>query len=290
MSKVLELYGRATSEVIDWRSLVAGQHCPFLDRKCQKIRKSDPNITIGTCTVSHGTPPGPVVICPFRLLERSQIFTDCIHLLSLHEPGNELRVISELTVPGGSIDYCVVSVRAGKVIDFVGVELQTLDTTGTVWPQRQKFLREHQIKVRSADAKSTRLFGMNWKMTAKTTLVQLHHKIQTLEHIGKHLVLVLQDALLAYMRRAFAFEHIERVRNGDAMHFHAYALLTERNAFRLRLVDRASTDSAGIARCLGLQGRANVELADILKRIEAKLPTSAPISIAGTTTPPIVGS
>jgi hypothetical protein len=211
-------------------------------------------------------------------------------LLTLHEPGNELRVISELAVPGGSIDYCVVSVRAGKAIDFVGIELQTLDTTGTVWPQRQRFLHGQRIKVKAADVKSTKPFGMNWKMTAKTTLVQLHHKIQTFEHINKHLVLVLQDSLLAYMRREFAFDHVRCVRNGDAMQFHAYALQPERDSYRLHLVDRASTDGNGIARCLGLQASANIELADILQRIEARVPTSAPISIAGTTPPPIVGT
>ena len=29
-----------------------------------------------------------------------------------------------------------------KVRDFVGIELQTLDTTGTVWPERQRLLEE----------------------------------------------------------------------------------------------------------------------------------------------------
>lgn len=52
-----------------------------------------------------------LMICPFRLLEHSQIFTDCVHLLKLHEPGNELRIVAELAVPSGSIDYCLVSVR-----------------------------------------------------------------------------------------------------------------------------------------------------------------------------------
>ena len=85
------------------------------------------------------------MICPFRLLERSQIFTDCVHLLRLHEPGNELRIVAELAVPGGSIDYCLVSVRDGKPRDFVGIELQTLDTTGTVWPERQRFLHQHKV-------------------------------------------------------------------------------------------------------------------------------------------------
>lgn len=32
-------------------------------------------------------------------------------------------------------------------------------------------------------------------MTAKTTLVQMHHKIQTFEHVNKRLVLVTQDGL-----------------------------------------------------------------------------------------------
>ena len=29
------------------------------------------------------------------------------------------------------------------VKDFVGIELQTLDSTGTVWPERQRLLKEH---------------------------------------------------------------------------------------------------------------------------------------------------
>jgi hypothetical protein len=37
---------------------------------------------------------------------------------------------------------------------------------------------------------------MNWKMTAKTILVQMHHKVETFEHINKKMVLVIQDVLL----------------------------------------------------------------------------------------------
>ena len=59
--------------------------------------------------------------------------------LEAHEKG----IVAELAVPGGSIDYCLVSVRDGKPRDFVGIELQTLDTTGTVWPERQRFLQQH---------------------------------------------------------------------------------------------------------------------------------------------------
>ena len=286
-TKVAELYGLPTTQTADWKALSAAQQCPFLSRKCLKNRKSEPDITIGTCTMMYGRRAIPTLICPFRLLERSQIFTDCIHLLTLHEPGNELRIVGELAVPGGSIDYCLVSVRGGEVKDFVGIELQTMDTTGTVWPERQRFLQQHGVAVKPEDVASGKVFGMNWKMTAKTILVQLNHKIETFDHLGKHLVLVLQDRLLAYMQRKFAFDHIEGVRGGDAMHLHAYQLCEERDAYRLRLTERLSTDAAGVAACLGLQVDAKVELTAILQRIEAKLPLSTPLAVAAIAAVPI---
>lgn len=279
MTKIVELYAKPTGQSYPWPDIVSGQQCPLLNRKCLKNRKSEPDVSIGTCTVSYGREARNIIICPFRLLERSQIFIDCLHLLALHEPGNELRIVSELTVPGGSIDYCLVSVRSGKVVDFAGIELQTLDTTGTVWPERQRFLRSHGIPVRASDADSNKKFGMNWKMTAKTILMQLHHKVQTFEHLSKHLVLVTQDCLMEYMQRAFSFEHLQAARLGAPMHFHAYQLLAEGSGYKIQLSERWSTDTNGIAQCLGLQTSSKVELEMILKQIEEKLPQSLLLSV-----------
>jgi Restriction endonuclease NotI len=280
-TKVAELYGLPTIQLPDWKKVAAAQKCPFLGRKCLKNRKSEPEITIGTCTMIYGRQAQPVVICPFRLLERSQIFTDCVHLLKLHEPGNELRIVAELAVPGGSIDYCLVSVRDGKPRDFVGIELQTLDTTGTVWPERQRFLRQHKVRVKPEHAASEKSFGMNWKMTAKTILVQLNHKIATFEHLNKRFVLVLQDCLLDYMRREFAFNHIQGVRDGDPMQFHAYGLREKGGAYSLVLKERIGTDTAGIAMCIGLQADSKVELRAMLTQIESKLPQSTLLTVGG---------
>ncbi len=177
MTKIIDLFGRdiTAGKQPNWSSVVAAQHCPFVGKRCYKVRKSRPDISIGTCTVEYGNEP--IIICPLRLLERRLIFTDCLHLLS-HEPGNELHLIPEISVPGGSVDYIMASVREGKVRDFVGIELQTLDTTGTVWPERQRFLKSKGLSnISRADLSNTKGFGMNWKMTAKTILVQLHHKI-----------------------------------------------------------------------------------------------------------------
>lgn len=273
MNKILELYtvGAQTQATVNWQALVTQQQCAYLQRKCLKVRKSAPEVSIGTCTVRYGSrEPKPVIICPYRLLERHQVFMDCIHLLTLHEPGNELHIVQEVPIPGGSVDYFLVSTQARKVRDFVRLELQTLDTTGTVWPERQRFLQAKGIVLDTEPVDKP--FGMNWKMTAKTTLMQLHHETQTFELMSKHLVLVIQDRLLDYMRRAFQFEHLKAARLGDPLHIHTYGLnQTDGGDFRLSLGSRFSTDSAGIARCLGLQASPNVELKEIVAFLEGRI-------------------
>jgi len=272
MSKVLELFGVSTkAEGIDWAEVMSAQTCPLLSRKCWKVRKSRPDISIGTCSVCYGCESMPIVICPTRFTERQQVFTDCIHLLTTHEPGNELHIVREISVPGGNVDYFLVSLQNGRVEDFVGIEFQTLDTTGTVWPERQKFLHSVGIKVNKKDLTSDKSFGMNWKMTAKTILVQLHHKIQTFEHVNKRLVLVVQDCLLDYMKREFHFDHLDDARLGDSMHIHSYHMQENSDSNKIVMVGRHSTDADGVARCLGLQRDSKIELATILQQLQAKI-------------------
>jgi hypothetical protein len=269
--KIIELFTVNTSNKgAKWNLIVFRQQCPFIKKKCVKTRKSEPSVSIGTCTVAYGKKDDSVIICPHRLIENNQIFLDCIHLLTLHEPGNELHIIPEISIPGGSVDYVLASVKNGKIKDFAGIELQTLDTTGSVWSYRQSFLESKGIKQEVFDADAT--FGMNWKMTAKTILVQMHHKISTFENLNKHLVLVLQDCLMSYMKKEFSFDHISVVpKIGDSFHFHSYQLLSEKSKSHLSLLERASTDANGIAKCLGLKAEANVDLEIILKMLESKI-------------------
>ncbi|MDR3340172.1 MAG: hypothetical protein LBT25_08820 [Candidatus Symbiothrix sp.] len=269
--KIVELFAESTlCKRIKWDNLLTKQHCPFIRKKCVKTRKSEASVAIGTCTVAYGKNNDNVIICPHRLIENNQIFLDCIHLLTLHEPGNELHIISEISIPGGSVDYVLASVKDGKVKDFAGIELQTLDTTGSVWGYRQSFLESIGIKQPAYDENAT--FGMNWKMTAKTILVQMHHKISTFENLNKHLVLVLQNCLMSYMKKEFSFGHISTTpKIGDSFHFHSYQLIPDSNKYRLSLLARASTNADGIARCLGLKAEANVDLDVILKTLESKI-------------------
>lgn len=274
MSKVLELFGQSAAKSgLDWKSIVEEQQCVYLNKKCYKVRKSDPTTAIGSCAVLYGREPEPIIICPTRLLERHQIFTDCFHLLTTHEPGNELHIVSEVSIPGGSVDYFLVSAKDGKVKDFVGIELQTLDTTGTVWPERQRLLKKLGVPRADNGENSEKSFGMNWKMTAKTILVQMHHKAQTFEHVHKKLVLIVQDKLLTYMSREFNFDHLRNpAAIGDSIHMHAYKMdLQADKSYKLVMQSRLSTDADGIALCLGLQAEARIELEQIISILQAKI-------------------
>lgn len=144
-----------------------------------------------------------------------------------------------------------------------------MDTTGSVWGHRQAFLQSQGVIKESTDCTS---YGMNWKMTAKTILVQMHHKINTFETFNKHLVLVLQNCLMNYMRQEFNFSHISTcAKNGDSFHFHSYELQVNRNKYQLSLTERNSTDAEGIAQCLGIKVDTKVKLTVFLKQLECKV-------------------
>ncbi|HNC49080.1 MAG TPA: NotI family restriction endonuclease [bacterium] len=263
-----ELYSYNTADdEVKWKNVIEKQYCPFISRKCLKNRKSDAKQSIGSCSIQYGKESDTIIVCPFRFLERNKIFFDSIHLLRLHEPGNELHVINEFSIPGGNVDYILASARDGKVKDFVGIEMQALDTTKTVWPSRQKLLHKFGVKVLKSDRESTDTFGVNWKMTAKTILVQLHHKILTFESLHKHLLLVVQDKMMDYMTSQFDFSSLHDTLNGDSMHFHMYEMSKKGHKFQLVLKNRKSTDADGIAKCLGLQANPQVELNIILETL-----------------------
>ncbi|MHA6644685.1 NotI family restriction endonuclease [Mesorhizobium sp. A623] len=277
MSRILELFGHSTRENVEWKTIVRDQLCPYSDKKCFKIRKSDPTISIGSCVVAQGRELKPLVICPNKFLTgKGKAFVDCLHLLTLHEPGNEIHLLPEQYIPGGSVDYFLVSARKGNAIDFVGIEFQGLDTTGTVWPFRQDFLKSHGINVPPYEAGT---FGVNWKMTAKTILVQLNHKIGTFEGMNKKLVLVLQDDLLTYMRKIFSFSDLQKARLGDSMHFHPYKCSLTDDKIEMTLTERFSTDAVGVAKAMDLGASSNLVLDEVLAKLSSKLTERSLLSL-----------
>jgi len=271
MTRIIELFGIPTnSQRNDWGQIVDEQVCPFTEKRCYKTRKSNPDISIGTCTVLFGKPPKPFVICPIRLAAYRDVFTDCLHLLTGHQDYDELYIVREVSLPGGTIDYCLVSVRNKKVQDFVGIEIQTVDTTGTVWSERQKFLQKKGV-LGIDESIENKSYGINWKMTAKTALLQLYHKINNFEILEKKLVIVMQDELLEYMKKEF---NLERLRDtatiDDSLHFHIYRVEDNNGSLVVSLKSKLSTDSRGLAACLSSRAKAK-ELEHVIDYLQSKI-------------------
>ena len=197
MSKVNEMFGLYVNglEFPDLDEVLRCQECPFKNgAKCYKTRKSDPGTAIGTCSLCFDKVKQPILICPEPLTRDGKVFTDCLQFITNSIPGAELYLVPEIKMGVGRIDYVLAAVRDGKPVDFVAIELQTLDTTGSIWNERQELLKTHGYDVEDGAARSKGA-SLNWKMTAKTILVQLLQKSQLFARMNRNLVLVCQTPL-----------------------------------------------------------------------------------------------
>jgi hypothetical protein len=272
-SRVAELFGVSTQadrSSDEWAQIVADQNCPFSSKRCFKVRKSNPEVSIGTCVVRAGKEYEPRIICPNRLLEDGRVFADVLHLMTDGGSANEHHVVPEVQIPGGSVDYFVVAAADGVPVDFVGVEFQALDTSGTVWPARQEFL-EGVGAIGADEVPTANTFGINWKMTAKTILLQLHHKVRTFELVDRKLVLVLQQELMDYMASQFSFDHLAHGSEDDSLHFHPYRLAESDGSLSLAPGTKRSTDADGIARALELGEDEHPDAEALFGRLRGKL-------------------
>src|SRR5579859_488766 len=266
----LEFYGRLVSEVSkgSFLPVFQAQLCPFTKRRCIKLRKSDPTQTIGACIVGYqGT---PLIICPHRFMQHYQIFLDTLPLLT---PGSDYYVLPEVTMPGGAIDYFLLSTRGAEILDYAGIEIQSLDTTGSggIWRAREDLLQGRLAE--------TYPYGINWKKSAKTILVQMLHKAAAFEALGKKLVLVIQQKFFDYLAREFQTSQLQAASNKDPIQFHIYDLVLLDASLHLALRQQKSTDIRGIERMLNLGRESGILEQEILARIGARMPTALRLEV-----------
>ena len=173
--------------------------CPFIEDQCEKTFND--GVVSGVCSLKP-IRSGPVICCPIRLYgDGYKILEDVAKKAFgaglLLVPGKEAVYYStdnakscvavfgqrwggELRLPqkGGKGGYFVDWVLAkldssGELEEFVAVEVQTIDTTGTY---RNGF--ESLTKYR-VDVKTTA--GLNWENVSKRILPQLIYKGQVLQ-------------------------------------------------------------------------------------------------------------
>ena len=175
------------------RLLWALEACPFINKACTK-HNHDKTITYGTCSVTSTI--GDVIICPNRLYandyrtikhvvvdafganidfylfdefirERENI-KECIVALS-HHSGKEVKVGNSL-----SMDWVLVRIENHKLVEYVGIEIQSIDITGNyrdVWHAYKNFTIDTDIEKIPSSA-----HGLNWANVHKRLIPQLIRK------------------------------------------------------------------------------------------------------------------
>jgi hypothetical protein len=232
----LELYGYPTDEPAPPET----DHCPFLNGKCVKQRKSESSQTIGSCIVGHGGKPQ--LICPIRMRATTQIFHDVAHLLE--GDVQKVIVIPEINIQGfGNVDFTIAGLdRKGRPVDFFGLEFQTNDTTnsGGIWDARQDFFAGALDENYS--------YGLNWKMTAKLVLKQALDKASVFSKWNKKYVWAMQDTLLARLGTYADMTDFHPEKDGDDVFFYGYEVYRGKKRYEMRLADRVGSNIEGVAK------------------------------------------
>jgi hypothetical protein len=109
------------------------QHwCPFADDLCDK-RSRLIDYPMGVCSVRYGDEI--IALSPRRFLQDNTVFYDIAD--HYFQTRNDLLIFPEVSIPGGRhlgvFDYVMVKHKplSSEIEDFVAIELQTAQTTGT---------------------------------------------------------------------------------------------------------------------------------------------------------------
>ena len=191
--KIAELFGYVPTDLSPVAiSARTSEACPFIGKKC--IKKFKSGIVSGACAVTPAT-SSVVICCPIRMYAQNyQILLDVARecfgpnarlireLKSRVGDGHDVIVFGkgwgkELRLPsrgnhgGYFVDWILALLDAdGKLKEFVAVEVQTMDTSGSYEAQVKELL------AGKANVRSSAKAGINWENVSKRILPQLIYK------------------------------------------------------------------------------------------------------------------
>jgi hypothetical protein len=202
--------------------------CPFQGKRCTKASRLL-DYPFGVCSVEHHGVVG--FICPHRFKEPGTIGSvpRVLQDIAAHYFGSpsidHLEVFSEVGLPGiGTIDYVMTSVRrgpfAGQVEDFVPVEIQSDQTTGTggLVLSMRDYMDGRDVQLHSYP------FGMNTYDTIKRSVTQLFNKGLVYEAWGTKSYWVIQEYIYRNLVVRYGLK-IDGFSSMDASRFALYDIL-----------------------------------------------------------------
>lgn len=213
--------------------------CPFLDEQCWK-QSQGVSHPFGVCSVRYDDEA--VAVCPSRLWQDRVVFKD----VARHCFGSldNLLVFSEVDVHGiGRLDHVIVKHKplSSDVEDFVGVEMQTVDTTSTggLVEAFRRYMAGEDISGENFT------FGMNWANVWKRAFIQALMEGVVFEHWGKRLYYVAQEPAYRKLMARYSFHKLSDMSFNvqDSVVFMIYDLCEGESQYQLT---RTRMESASV--------------------------------------------
>ena len=243
--KIVEFFGAIPGEP-GWKTAVRKGDCPFVVGVCHKqLHDGTPS---GVCTLAASHNPTPVICCPCRLYADDyavlgriarEVFgaSAVLNLGRKGTPdgslpvrvfgknqGKELRLPSRNRVGAYSVDWILALVdKHEELLEFVAVEIQTIDTTGNYKQQREDLARGNASPERSGA-------GFNWENVNKRILPQLIYKGHVLRRetlCKKGLYFVTPTPVCERVRARLGDKMMTYQPHPGSVTFHSYSISME---------------------------------------------------------------
>ncbi|TAN47663.1 MAG: hypothetical protein EPN21_16840 [Methylococcaceae bacterium] len=197
---IWEFFGfRSKDKSAEAREAAQKEQCPILNERCEKTFND--GIVSGVCTLKPIT-SDPVICCPIRLYADDyrilrdvsvKAFGENLDLIPGREAvfaartggktciavfgkrwGGELRLPQKSGSGGYFVDWVLAKLDTdGELLEFVAVEVQTIDTTGNYRNGYSELNSDRNVVKTTA--------GLNWENVSKRILPQLIYKGQVLQ-------------------------------------------------------------------------------------------------------------
>lgn len=215
--------------------------CPFNNKSqyCTKDKKSDP---LGACNVHQRG--NAVITCPQRFTEDWTIVRDSAEFF--FERGSTYRVLREYQMRDaenevvGNIDFVLVKVENGSIVDFATIEVQSVYISGNMRRPFEHYMDDPEKASRDWRSRVSERGGYyptpDWRSSHKRLFRQINSKGTLLAELGKKQAVVIQQPFYDSM------PDLTRVPTNEAnMVWLIYDLVREDERHRLVKVDTIHT-------------------------------------------------
>lgn len=180
--------------------------CPFINSQCTKRSQKLPG-PYPICSVFHGKGENRklMCVCPKRFFQ-TDFKQKIIDICWYNDPPQNPIIVPEIKMENfGNVDFVIADIDNAKqhVKNFISVEMQAVDITGSVEPAYQEIINHKQTKLINIS------YGINWENVRKRYITQLINKGFFHHHWQRKIIAVIQLALYNNLRGKIRFDELD---------------------------------------------------------------------------------